>query len=262
MRTSTPDGVEIHYTVEGDGPPVVLVHGITDSSADWSPVDERLAADHTVVALDLRGHGQSGDAGDYGALAMATDVSAVVEASGIDVPVVIGHSLGAAVAAAYAAGAPVRGVVAIDQSLRLSDFGAMLGQLEHQLKGSGFHPAMRAIFNSLDGVLVPDELRARLAANRDSARQDVVLGVWELVFGSSGDELDAIAASIGGAITAPVLSIHGNDPGDDYAEWLTTRMPQATVEVELWDEHGHYPHLVDPDRFVERLSGWMEAVTA
>jgi pimeloyl-ACP methyl ester carboxylesterase len=256
MRTATTDGVDIHYDVIGDGPPVVLVHGITDTGADWAPIDQRLATDHTVITLDLRGHGESGDADDYSALAMTQDLAAVVAAVGIDRPLLVGHSLGGVVVTAYAAGAPALAVVDIDQSLRFSDFKAVLGQLEHQLRGSGFHPAMRAVFNALDGPLMPDHLRVRLAANRDHARQDVVLGVWDMVFTQSGDELDAMADAVGPAITVPFLAIHGSDPGEDYASWLTKRIPHA--QVELWADHGHYPHLVDPERFLARI-GQIEA---
>ena len=252
MRTTTADGVEIHYEVAGDGPPVVLVHGITDSSADWTPLAGRLAEDHTVVTLDLRGHGQSGDAADYSPLAMTQDVAAVVAAAEVEAPLLVGHSLGGAVVAAYAAGAPSRGVVDIDQSLRFSDFKAALAQLEHQLRGSGFHTAMRVVFQSLDGALMPDELRFRLAANRDAARQDVVLGVWDMVFSQTGEELDAVADAVGPGLTVPFLAIHGNDPGEDYVPWLTARIPHA--QVELWPDHGHYPHLVDPERFLARLA--------
>lgn len=252
MRATTADGVDIRYEVAGDGPAVVLVHGITDSSADWSPIDERLAADHTVVSLDLRGHGGSGDAEDYSPLAMTQDVAAVVDTTGVEEPLLIGHSLGGAVVSAYAATAPCRGVVNVDQSLRFSDFGAALGQLEHQLKGSGFHPALRAVFHSLDGPLVPDHLRVRLAANRDRARQEVVLGVWDMVFSSTGEELDAVADAVGPGITAPYIAVHGSDPGEGYAAWLTERIPHAVVE--LWPDHGHYPHLVDPERFLARVA--------
>lgn len=250
--TTTVDGVTIHYERAGQGPAVVLVHGITDSGADWAPVDERLAVDRTVLTLDLRGHGRSGDAVDCSPLAMANDVAAVVADADVAPPLLVGHSLGGAVVSAYAAGAPCRGVVNIDQSLRFSDFGVALGQLEHQLKGSGFHAAMRAIFHSLDGPLMPDHLRVRLAANRDQARQDIVLRIWELIFTSTGEELDTITDAIGPAITVPYLSIHGSDPGDGYEAWLTERLPQA--QVERWADHGHYPHLVDPDRFVARLA--------
>jgi pimeloyl-ACP methyl ester carboxylesterase len=252
VQTTTADGVDIHYEVSGTGPPVVLIHGITDSSADWAPVDQRLAADHTVVSLDLRGHGSSGDAEDYSPLAMTHDVAAVVAATGSDRPLLIGHSLGGAVAAAYAAGAPARAIVNIDQSLRFSDFKAALSQLEHQLRGSGFHPAMHAIFTSLDGPLMPDPLRMRLAANRDTARQDVVLGVWDMVFSQTPEELDAVADAVGPAITVPFLAIHGSDPGEGYQAWLTERIPHA--QLEQWESHGHYPHLVDVERFLVRLA--------
>lgn len=250
--TTTADGVPIHYDRTGDGPPVVLVHGITDSGADWAPVTERLAVDHTVLALDLRGHGESGDAVDYSPLAMANDVAAVVDDAEIGPPLLVGHSLGGAVVSAYAAGAPSRAVVNIDQSLRFSDFAALLRQLEHQLKGEGFHTALHAIFDHLDGSLTPADVRTRLAANRDRARQEIVLAVWDLVFSSTGEELDAIADAIGPAITVPYLAIHGSDPGEGYVDWLTARLPAAAIEV--WLHHGHYPHLVDTDRFLARLA--------
>jgi pimeloyl-ACP methyl ester carboxylesterase len=252
MHTTAPDGTEIHYDVTGSGPAVVLIHGITDSSADWAPIDERLAVDHTVVTLDLRGHGQSGDAADYSPLTMAADLAAVVEAAGVAAPLMIGHSLGAVVATAYAAGAPTTGVIAIDQTLRFSDFAGAVRQLEHQLRGSGFHAALRAIFNQLDGPLLPDHLRVRLAANRDGARPEVVLGVWDLLFSATDDELDAMVAAMAPALTMPLLAIHGSDPGDGYPAWLRAQVPHA--QFELWADHGHYPHLVDPDRFLARVA--------
>ena len=62
---------------------------------------------------------------------------------------------------------------------------------------------------------------------------------------------DAGVGALAGNVRAPLLSLHGIDPGDDYAGWLTSLVPTATVEV--WPDHGHYPHLVDRDRFVERV---------
>ncbi len=63
--TQAGDGTTIDYEVWGGehadaGPAVVLVHGITEQRASWDPVRERLAAQHRVIALDLRGHGRSG----------------------------------------------------------------------------------------------------------------------------------------------------------------------------------------------------------
>ncbi|MEZ5295790.1 MAG: hypothetical protein R2697_05820 [Ilumatobacteraceae bacterium] len=47
--------------------------------------------------------------------------------------------------------------------------------------------------------------------------QDVVLGVWDLVFSSSAEELDAVVDGVVGAISAPYLSLFGIDPGPEYA---------------------------------------------
>ncbi|MEM9566253.1 MAG: alpha/beta fold hydrolase, partial [Actinomycetota bacterium] len=70
----------IHYVDHGgDGPPVVLVHGITESAASWDPIVERLGSDRRTVALDLRGHGRSGTADRYDLEVMAGDVVAVLQ---------------------------------------------------------------------------------------------------------------------------------------------------------------------------------------
>lgn len=253
-RCTAADGTTIAYTTQGDGdgPPLVFVHGITDTHEDWSEMAGRLAVDHRCVSLDLRGHGESGDADDYGALSMALDVAAVVDAEQLASPVVVGHSLGAVVATAFAASEPTLGVVNVDQPLRLADFAAALRPLDAQLRDPDtFHPTLAAIFESMMGTMLDDATRAELATHREAARQEVVMGVWDLVLTSSDEELEAITEGVGAAITVPYLSLHGLDPGPGYAEWLGERI--AAAQVEQWPDHGHYLHLVDPDRFEVEL---------
>lgn len=121
MPTATaPDGASIVYEVAGDGLPMVLVHGITESRGSWEPLIAPLARQHWVVTVDLRGHGESDRCTPYDVLTMAADVHAVVEATGVRGPLVVGHSLGGAVVSVYAAANPVRGVVNVDQPLELS----------------------------------------------------------------------------------------------------------------------------------------------
>jgi pimeloyl-ACP methyl ester carboxylesterase len=251
-KFASTNGVDIAFDLRGEGPPIVLVHGITDNRSLWDPVAGRLSADHQVVTLDLRGHGESGDASDYSALAMANDVAAVVAAAGIERPVLVGHSLGGIVVSAYAAsGAPVAGVVNVDQSLHMSEFAGALRPIEPLLRGPEFHEVLSAIFTSMDGPLLSESDRAAGAERQAAARQDVVLGVWGLVFGSTDAELDAVIDAVAQAIAVPYLAIHGLDPGADYADWLSARIRGATVEI--WPDHGHYLHLVDPDRFAGRV---------
>jgi pimeloyl-ACP methyl ester carboxylesterase len=92
-------GRRVIYRIAGDGPPVVLVHGMLNSSSHWQEVAMRLAADHTVVAPDLIGHGDSAaPRGDYSLGAHAASIRDLLAAIGIDRATIVGHSLGGGVA--------------------------------------------------------------------------------------------------------------------------------------------------------------------
>jgi len=247
-----PDGATIAYEVAGDGRPLVLVHGITESCRSWDPLIAPLARDHRVVAVDLRGHGESERRPPYDALTMAADVHAVVESVGAPQPLVVGHSLGGAVISMYAATNPVRGAINVDQTLELRAFQELLTALAPMLRGDDatFQATMQQMFESLDGALPSDEL-ARLTRIR-RPEQPVVLGVWDFILNTSADELDELVANTASMITAPYLALHGSEPGETYARWLKSTMPTVTLEV--WRELGHYPHLVEPGRFLERVN--------
>lgn len=112
------DGVELAFRRwSGDGPPVVAVHALTGSSLWFGGVAERLAGRQPLVALDLRGRGDSDKpSGPYGVLQHACDLDLALSRMRIDRPVIVGHSMGAYVAAALGALRPERvaGVVLLD----------------------------------------------------------------------------------------------------------------------------------------------------
>lgn len=254
-QATTSDGVPISYETEGNGPPLILVHGITEDRTLWRPVVDRLAADFRCISLDLRGHGESGPASDYGALAMAQDLAAVVAAETPDQPpACIGHSLGGVVVTVYAALAPVRAVVNVDQSLLLGDMAASIRAMEGDLRSGGesFAAAMDALWGALGARDLPPASRDAVGSRHRQARPEVVVGVWETVFSSTDEELNAIfEQQVLPNVRVPYLALHGFDPGDGYAAWLTSQVPGA--EVEVWEGATHWLHLVDPDRFAERV---------
>jgi pimeloyl-ACP methyl ester carboxylesterase len=239
-----------------DGPWVVLIHGITEDRRSWAPLINPLASDRRVLAVDLRGHGESDVVGPYDPISYAQDVLDTMHSNGIDTADIIGHSLGGVVASGVAALGGARRVVNIDQPLRLAGFKDGLTQLEPLLRGdsASFLTGIDMVFNSMVGPLGDDEA-ARIATIR-AAKQDVVLGTWQSVFDSTPEELDATVAQLAGAISVPYLAIHGIDPGPGYTEWLTSLVPTASME--LWPDHGHYPHLLDPTRFLERITTFLE----
>ena len=101
----------------GRGAPLVALHGLTASWVSFYGLAERLAGRRPVLALDLRGRGDSDKpAGPYGMKQHAADVAAAMRAMGLGPSVIVGHSMGAFVAAALAAQEPhlAAGLVLID----------------------------------------------------------------------------------------------------------------------------------------------------
>ena len=239
---------------EGSGRPVLLVHGLTESRRAWDPIVAGLTCTHDVVAVDLRGHGESPRQAPYDLMSLVGDLAEVVDAEGLDRPLLVGHSLGGAVATAYAALFSSSGVVDVDQPLQLGGFREVLLGLEPRLTGSEeeFTETMSGLFDAERGRL-PDDEWQRLQSLR-TLDQQVVLGVWATVFDTPTEDLDRANESLLSGIKVPYLSLHGSDPGPGYATWLRGLVP--TAEVEVWEGDGHYPHLVEPDRFLERLTAF------
>ena len=112
------DGVEIAYTVTGDGTPaLVLVHGWMCDQTYWLNQVDDLARDHIVVTVDLPGHGLSGiDRAEWTVAGFGNDVVAVVEHLGLEEIILIGHSMGGPVSLEAARLMPgrTRGVIGVD----------------------------------------------------------------------------------------------------------------------------------------------------
>jgi N-formylmaleamate deformylase len=105
----TANGISLNlYRSGGDKPPLVLLHGITDSGRCWARTADALAEDYDVIALDARGHGLSDrPESGYGPADHAADVAGVIDALGLAKPlIVMGHSMGAEVAATVTAHYP------------------------------------------------------------------------------------------------------------------------------------------------------------
>jgi pimeloyl-ACP methyl ester carboxylesterase len=97
MRITTDDGVELAVEVAGSGPGLVLVHGFGGAKEDFADHVPALAADHTVVIFDHRGHGASDNPTSpdaYSLERLAMDVLQVADATGLDTFRLLGHSMG------------------------------------------------------------------------------------------------------------------------------------------------------------------------
>ena len=135
------NGITIHYyrTDGNNKPPILLLHGFTDSGLCWPRVSHDLEGSYDVTMTDARGHGHSGDsAADFSLALLADDAAAVIGALNLEKPYVLGHSMGAMTAATVAATYPdlVRAIVPEDPLWSLVDGSARLGD---STTGSGRH---------------------------------------------------------------------------------------------------------------------------
>ncbi|WP_415379725.1 alpha/beta fold hydrolase [Halosimplex sp. TS25] len=112
------DGIRLHYArTGGDGPPLVVAHGVFDDGLARIPLARDLADEYDVILYDARGHGQS-DAPEsgYGAADRAADLVGLLDGLDIEHPLLLGHSMGGDTVLATAANYPdrPRAVVAVD----------------------------------------------------------------------------------------------------------------------------------------------------
>ncbi len=100
------DGNPLHYTSYGEGPPVVLVHGLGGTNHVWHGVQQALMQHHHVIAMDLRGHGRSAGKGKFSIEGWSKDVQKLITHLELPAVTLVGHSLGTLVAQHVAQTAP------------------------------------------------------------------------------------------------------------------------------------------------------------
>ncbi len=116
---------DLAFKKEGNGPGVVLIHGLGGNKEVWTEISKRMKKDHTVVSVDLPGHGGSMDiapplkegAADLDAI--GADIAKLIRKLKIEPVILVGHSIGGAIAVRVALSDPkaVRGIILVDSTL-------------------------------------------------------------------------------------------------------------------------------------------------
>jgi pimeloyl-ACP methyl ester carboxylesterase len=260
----------------GEGPALLLLHGIGNNCQTWAGVIDRLAETHTVIAPDLLGHGRSDKPrGDYSIAAYANGMRDLLSVLDIEQATVVGHSLGGGIALQFAYQFPER-----CQRLALVGSGGLGPELSAGLRAATL-PGAELVLTALAGISGP--LRVGLQVLERAGRTTG----WRRVgdFAEAGDALLAlrdvearraflrtlrgVVDARGQAVTAldrlyladsiPMLVVWGSrDPIVPalHAESVRSLVPSARVVV--FDGAGHWPHLDEPDRFCDVLLDFIE----
>lgn len=250
-RLSISASQELGYERQGAGRPVVLLHSLCESRESWRPVVDLLNSHFDVLALDLPGHGESSPTKTVELSAVAVDIKVLLERLRIERPLLVGHGFGALVACAVAPKRMPRGVVAVDSLLSLRALKTQLAPLLNGLTGKA-NDRQRALGSYLTGIAGPklspaqhDKLLAALSA------QQAMAAAAKTYFSADDAALDTQSVALVKGLSPPLHALFGTEPDATALSALKSAIPAATTEV--WPEHGHYLHWVNPIRFVSRL---------
>jgi len=268
-------GHRVAYRCAGSGPAIVLVHGITSTSATWERVMPYLATKFTVIAPDLIGHGESAKPrGDYSLGAYASGVRDLMVTLGHESATFVGHSLGGGIAMQLAYQFPER-----CERLVLVDSGGLGRELSLLLRAATL-PLSEVVLPLLASTRVLDAGRSisrlfgRLGLHAGTDMAELARGHASLAdpearaafvhtlrtivdpFGQRVDASDRLYL----AENIPFMLVWGErDPIIPVEHGISTHELVPSSRLELFEGAGHFPHLDEPQRFLDVLLDFIDS---
>jgi pimeloyl-ACP methyl ester carboxylesterase len=255
--------VKLYYTEQGQGLPVVLLHGYPFSGVIWQTQQQNLSDHYRVIAPDLRGHGQSpAPEGVYEMETSARDVLALLDSLGVEKAAIMGHSMGGYVTLALWRLVPERFV-----ALGLIDSQAMPDS--DDTRASRYKTAEKVY---VDGSkVVADAMTLRLFAPNTPEDEPAVEQVRTLILNTrpSGiiGTLKGMAARPDSTdllpqINVPVLVLTGDKDQiitPQKAEKMATAIPSATLAT--IENAGHMPMLEQPQATTMAIRNFLDELS-
>jgi pimeloyl-ACP methyl ester carboxylesterase len=250
------DAVDLTYEVSGDkGKPVLLlIHGGTASRRSWDLVTPALRANYRVIAVDMRGHGQSPapDSG-YSAVQLSADVNRVIDELALDQITVVGHSLGGMAAIFLAAHRRdvVRRLVLVNVPVTPNTIDA-LTSIEARVHRPGFFPVTQAFVD--EWAVHPRPVPADFLATQRAHIFGLRPVVWQQVFCELAKA--DITSKLKG-IKQPTLILWGARDGLlDPTQYEKLRSGIENAHLVMIDEAGHNPSSATPDRVAAEIASF------
>jgi pimeloyl-ACP methyl ester carboxylesterase len=251
---------ELFYVEEGEGFPLVLIHGLAGDHTAWTPQLPRLAAGYRTVAFDNRGAGQSTQRDEpVSTEDLARDTLALMDALGIERAHVVGRSMGGAVGQHLALLAPARiaSLVLLASFARLDPLGMrVLTNMREVLEwtGSWEAHARHSVQNFVSARFFNEqpEAVARIEALIGGETRLQACYVRQNHACLEHDTLDRL-----GEIGCPTLVLGGGrDPicSPTATAWLGAIPGSETI---LFEESSHFFLLEEPERFLGTLEEWL-----
>jgi 2-succinyl-6-hydroxy-2,4-cyclohexadiene-1-carboxylate synthase len=255
--------VPLHVEVRGSGPPLVLLHGFTQTGRLWGPFGDELAASRTLVALDLPGHGDSGSVrADLPATAGLV-AEAVQSEIGDEPCALLGYSLGARVAlhAGIAAELPLSHVVFIGVTAGIEDGAERERRRQSDETLAEGLEASGDVEGFIDAWLrgpMFERLELSGAAERTERLRNSAAGLASSLRLSGTGTQEPLWDRLGG-FPCPVLALAGSDDNRFAAHALRLAGLVPHGVASLVPGGGHAVHLAQPEAASRMVRHWLDA---
>jgi pimeloyl-ACP methyl ester carboxylesterase len=252
-------GLRLPYVEQGDGDgvPVLLLHGVSDSWRSWEPVLPHLPSSIRAYALTHRGHGDADrPAAGYHPRDFAADTVAFMDAVGIERAVIVGHSMSGYIAQVVASEHPNRmlGVVLVGAFASYSDKPAVVELCE----------VVEAFGDSVDPGFVREFQESTIAQPVADGLVDMVVSeslklpahVWRASFGALLEIDRPVALD---RIGAPTLVVWADrDAAAPRRDQIVLAEGISGAELLVYEGAGHALHWEEPRRFAADLIAFVE----
>jgi pimeloyl-ACP methyl ester carboxylesterase len=277
VQTISVHGRTVSYLEAGEGPLVLLVHGMAGTARNWDAVIEPLALHNTVIAPDFPGHGESAPGGgDYSLGSLASGLRDLMIALGHDRATLVGHSLGGGVALQFTYQFPemVERLVLVSSGGLGPEVGAILRAAA--LPGADLFIRATAGPGSAAGSRIAGalgklglrpnadlaEVGRAYASLSDTDRRKAFLATLHAVVGTDGQRVAALDR-LYLAEDLPVLIVWGErDPIIPVAHGRAAHAQMPGSRLEVFPDAGHVPQLEAPGRFAAVLQRFLDETEA
>jgi|tagenome__1003787_1003787.scaffolds.fasta_scaffold20917747_2 3-oxoadipate enol-lactonase len=272
MRITMNDGVGLEVEVAGDGPGLLMLHGLGGAKEDFADHVATLARDHTVVTFDHRGHGASDNPTDpaaYSLERLVADSLAVADATGLEHFRLLGHSMGGMVARKITIqeSSRVDALVMMDTSAGpIPGFDPALMQIAVDTALTQGKQALKDLIDWASALETPAYKRvvaarpgfAEFEARKWEGMSEIMWGTMSHELAYQSDDLPALAASL----RSPLLILVGaqDKPFVLASDLMKEAIPDATLVV--IPDAGHSPQFENPGAWIEALTGFLSTLPA
>ena len=252
--------IDLHFSYQGQGPALLILHGLYGSGSNWNSHAKWLAERFTVILADLRNHGRSPHHPDMSYPAQAADLAALLDRLQLESALVLGHSMGGKAAMTLALQYPerVRALIAAD-----------IAPVAYRHDHGEIIEALRRL--DLQGLRSREDADAALAADISTGmvRQFLLTNLqrgpegysWRIPLDILADQLPLIEGfpSIEGRYEGPALFVHGT-----ASDYLTAESEPAVrkhfpaAEIAPITGAGHWLHVEKPESFADTLRAFLD----